>query len=39
MGIWRGLKGRERGKHEKDYVGFVGYADVEWVYGKFSSKI
>jgi len=25
MSIWKGLKGKEGGKHEKDYVDFSGY--------------
>ena len=32
MSIGRGLKRGEGGKHEKDYVGFDGYGDVEWLY-------
>ena len=27
MSIGRGLRGKEGEKHEKDYVGFVGYGD------------
>jgi hypothetical protein len=31
MSIGRDSQGKEDGKHEKDYVGFVGYGNVEWV--------
>jgi hypothetical protein len=31
MSIGRGWKEKEGGKHEKDYVGFCGYGDDEWV--------
>jgi hypothetical protein len=32
MSIGRGLSGKEEGKHEKDYIGFVGHGSFEWVF-------